>query len=412
MPTDVPSSSPSFAPSGTPTSSNAPSLVPSASPTTPQPSALPTDQPSKVPSGSPTSSSAPSQGPTVTPQPSDSLAPSYGPSTNPTAGERRATVEHVKLTFENMTGEIEGSDIKYFQEQCKEFLNQKFPLPNQVSKLNFDAVTIVSQSLGVQTMDQGDGRARYLSELFPLEITIRFWVTIYPGDPDGLDLHILLSDYFADPNVIEDFRDDLKILSTFFMPNSVEGSRRNSSKHDSSRSFPSAAYGAISGVLMSMTGAVLFTIWYRKRRIFSSNAGSVSNWGFKHRDNFISRSMNSTNETEESRVMGAFLPSPSSGESFGNSQIHQYSEGSIYPLQSIEASLIVEPGVRSYRQNGNKPALIQFETNIEVPPTPAPETATPAHYDLSQFDPEDPALGAVSLWKHGLSYFVSDLANI
>ena len=408
----MPSSSPSFAPSGTPTASNAPSLVPSASPTTPQPSAIPTDQPSTIPSGAPTSSSAPSQGPTVTPQPSDSSAPSYGPSPIPTAGERRATVEHVKLTFQNMTGEIEGSDIKYFQEQCKEFLNQNFPLPNQVSRLNFDAVAIVSQSLGVQTTDKGGGRTRNLSELFPLEITIRLWVTIYPGDPDGLDLHDLLSDYFADPSVIEGFRDDLNQLSTFFMSSSMGGSRRNSSKRSSSRSFPSAAYGAISGVLMSMTGAVLFTIWYRKRRIFSADGGSVSNWGFKYRDN-ISRSMNSTNPTDESRDMGGFLPSSNSGESAGNSQIHhQFSEGSIYPLQSIEASLIVEPGVRSYGQNGRKPALIQFETNIEVPPTPAPGTATPAHYDLSQFDPEDPALGAVSSWKHVLLFFVSNSSKI
>ena len=304
-------------------------------------------------------------------------------------------------------GEMQKRDIIYFQEGCTAFLNENFPIPDDVTKLQFDAVAVVDQSIIKQENLKGEdcgkrGCGRSLKATSTnLQVTFRVFVTIYPGDLDGFDLHSSINSYFANPRVVEDLQIALNQLSNFFMANAVDGSLRSSRRNNGSGSFPSAAYGAISGVIMSLTGAVLFTMWYRKRRIFSRTGRSASNWGFKRNgSHMVSKSMSSTeaNLTVQSRGMGAFLQSYTSGSS-ANSQMYQTSQGSIYPVEPIEASLVIEPGVRAYNHNGNKPSLIQFETNIEVPPTPAPETATPAHYDLSQFDPEDPALGAVSLLK-------------
>jgi hypothetical protein len=354
---------------------------------------------------------------------------------------------------------MDESDVDFFEIQCVEFLTANLAVPSHITSLEIERVMVTHQTLDDTTTNNSTvvalspfssssntnetGTRRNTMELYhTLTVTFRVWATVLPGDATGLD--VAMSSFFEDTDTVEEFRTILHQYSNYFNPIS-EGSRSstNNNNNNSDGGFPGAAYGAVAGVFMSLTGAAVVFVWAQKRKVLNRTTMKNKKSLYKYQGQYVSDSMPST-EGEKSLssssgeggfggnfVIGASRSSecgatadavavetvyddtPTNYSSTAQGLFTSQSNGTslvstilgIYPLSSVETSAVSTSRGPDYmrsnhinnnRQNVFSPALFQFESNIEVPVTPAPGLTPSMRYNMSTFDPEDPTIGAVS----------------
>jgi hypothetical protein len=351
---------------------------------------------------------------------------------------------------------MDETDVEFFETQCVIFLTANLDLPGNVTSLEIERVMVTQQTLDANTNDNSTvsssstnttetGTRRNAMELYhSLTVTFSVWATVLPGDAMGLD--VAMSSFFADTHNVDEFQSILHQYSNYFNPIS-EGSRSstNNNSNNSDGGFPGAAYGAVAGVFMSLTGAAVVFVWAQKRRVLNRTTTMKNKKSsYKYQGQFVSDSMPSTEgeKSASSSFGGDFIIGASRSSEFGatadavavetvyNDTPTNYSSTAqglftsqsngtslvstivgMYPLPSVETSAVSTNRPDYIRSNNNNrqnvfsPALFQFESNIEVPVTPAPGLTPSMRYNMSTFDPEDPTIGAVrtiynnQLWR-------------
>jgi hypothetical protein len=280
-----------------------------------------------------------------------------------------------------------------------------------------------------------------------LNITFTVTASVWRGDPENFDFAaLLMRESFTVEDVLR-LRKILNEISSFFGEFSPGGSQggtgygQGSISTEVSRGFPIPVIGAVAGVLLSITGSAMLFYWWRGRRSDES-IGDSRDFDLEDpaysKDITYSRSSSSSDDgchlgdpshilvkhpsldaSESSMPLGArrlehdtnlypvksietsvkehdtnLYPVKSIGTSVKEHDTNlcpvksigtsvKEHDTNLYPVKSIETSVTEAYGAGHFAQN-----LLQFESNIEVPETPGPETPS-KQFDLHRFDEVD-----------------------
>ena len=377
--TQMPSAKPSDMPSPSPTMSLAPTTsTPSSLPSL-QPTSMPSSVPSYEPSGTPTVSPAPSMQPSLSHMPSISIAPSTTPSSNPTAGPRIFKSAKITITMYDLSTIMDANVEKIFEKTTERFINDNLKTQTKPTITVQEVEVTGQQSLKLRRRLQTSYEGFY-----DLNITFTVTASVWRGDPENFHFtSLLMEESFTVEDVLR-LRNILDEISSFFGEFSPGGSQGGMSRGQGSIStkvshgFPIPVIGAVAGVLLSITGSAMLFYWWRGARPDESISDS--------RDFDLEDPAYSSGSSDDGCDPRHILVNPTSFDASESSMPlgarRLEHDTNLYPVKSIETSVMQAYGAGHFPQN-----LLRFESNIEVPETPRPETPS-TQFDLQRFDEE------------------------
>jgi hypothetical protein len=263
-----------------------------------------------------------------------------------------------------------------FEKTTVRFINNN--LDTQKPTITIQEVEVRGQQLTI-----GRRRLQTSSEgFYDLQITFIVTASVLRGDPENFDFSSLMRDFFADVDNVLGLRDILDEISSFFGEFSPGGSQggvglgQGSIGTEVSRGFPIPVIGAVAGVILSITGSAMLFYWWRGRRTDESISDS--------RDFDLENPVYSSGSSDDGdgprHVLVKHLSFDASESSMPLGARRLKHDTTVYPVESIETSVMQAYGAGRFTSN-----LLRFESNIEVPETPRPETPS-TQFDLHRSD--------------------------
>ena len=328
-----------------PTESPAPSPSPSEAPT-PHPTI--STSPTKAPTNAP-STSKPSSSPTESPAPSPS--PSEAPTMTPTPGLNAHVASNVVVTFENVGSRMNNDDIGIFETLTNEFLENTFPIIEEIREIHFDHVTVTMQSL--------EETRRKLVEfegpiMYDLSITFNALAYIrHELEPEKFDFQEMLDSFFSDKSHVEQLKFILSEQVTFFKV--VTKVSEAGDGDESANAKPSGSAVAVLGGIIgsSVLVCIAFGFLWRRRRTS----------GLKIKKSISVCSTDSQDYDDENQLE-PYTPYKAERIFSIDSENH---EAQLHPRYAIDRRGMISPTEESISK---VPGFLSTESNIEVPKTP------------------------------------------
>ena len=291
------------------------------------------------------------------------MIPSAEPSMDPTSSAMYHTAE-TSITLTEVPGLMDKETAAVFEQTTLQFLSQEFPVPEDLESIEFMDIQVLEQTLvtgsGRKLEDDGSGGS---SSLKDISIRMKVVAVLWRGDPKVFRLEDGLKQYFENGENIGKLRNRLDELSMFFGELSVGRTQRNSQPlsklgNENNKGFPVAAIGAMAGVLIAVTAALVLFTW-KKGRSATSHTKQDAELDLENpptKDSQFPSFDDSEDTTEDESRYPLGIRRP------------RYSKGVYYPTNHIESVRTVDPLEKGSLR------LFQVENNIEVPETPANET--------------------------------------
>lgn len=361
---------------------------------------MPSDQPSRAPSPAPTLSSEPSPVPSAIPTSTPSF--SSAPSANPVFVSSSGNL----INFQKVGSEMDAQQVTIFEQKMLDFLATKVQAPPGTLGINFINVKNTRQKLFASRRLAGSDD---LNKEFSLSLAfdVEAMVVLDETSINVFDFTMLLKMFWAnnaDLLLLRNTLEESGVLQsgpTLQIPVQSDGGKpiQNKNVADSSDAAGSIA-GALAGIIFSIAGSAMLFIWIRNRKNTPSQQHTTlalepASYSSKDIEDQYAYSQNYEGSYDEE----SDPPTPrvliKQCTYDGTKQIQYPAIGTLYPVESIETSLM--PGASAYY----KPALIPMESNIEIPDTPGagyePSNYEPSNYESSTFSPKDIKFGEFDL---------------
>jgi hypothetical protein len=244
---------------------------------------------------------------------------------------------------------MNASNIEYFEEETKIYLQNNFYRSPEVFKIDVEEVLVTNQRLNMEG-----------SNNMLLVVTIEMTASIVLNSPETFDFEVFLEDFFEEPIHQKGLRAILENDMSFSGGMFIKKVGISSSKNASLPKAPTGnniVTGAILGIVALIVGCGLIWMWIQTRHRISIRERKLNN---QSTDSKSYDSSNISAAISHGDASGRIVVTDSSSRSDDIKQNNQS-----YPTELNDEEISISNSHLMYI-----PTLIATESNIEVPDTP------------------------------------------
>ena len=290
--------------------------------------------------------------------------------------------------FHSVAEQLSDEKVAVFEQTVLEYLNTKAASPPEVSKITFHKVETTGQHL--------NSARRVLSTMQPMEVydlTVTFNVEAIAllSRNSHFDFRVFLEMFFENSENVLFLRNALDTSGLLFqLPGTPIQTQRQPSEPSSDSGV--SVVGALLGVVFSVAVSAMLYMGYRNRETWkrernlvpASFSGDIEDYA--NSDDYSDSDMEAGNDHSPQIFINPFMVE-------AVERVQHPNQRSIYPSESVEASLMSTP-----RNSMFRPVFMPTESNIEIPETPRtgyqpsnyePSNYEPSNYEPSQFSPKE-----------------------